>query len=314
MQSKKDSSERIRRPPGRRNHFCTPLMEIGDQAQEEQMAPSYIRRATAGLAVAAAVFAGAGMLGATPAMAASSKVSVVHGIPGQPVDVYVNGKKTLDNFQPGDVAGPLDLPAGDYDLALTKPGESIDKAIVKADDAKVPGGANISIAAHLTADGKPTITPFVNDVSKLGPGKARLIVRHTAAAPAVDVRAGEKPVFTNLTNPNEAKADIDAGMVKADVVLAGTSTVVIGPKDLMLKEGTATIVYAIGSAEGKTLDVVAQTISGLHSAPGGVPSGSGGLLDSGTGVWYAVTGVGLVLLLVGGSTVLVTRRAAAARR
>ncbi|MFI7430500.1 DUF4397 domain-containing protein [Micromonospora sp. NPDC049836] len=267
-----------------------------------------IRRVAAGGAVAALALAGGLAAGATPAYAASSKVSVVHGIPDTPVDVYVNGKKTLDNFKPGDVAGPLSLPEGDYDIALTKPGEALDQAILKVDDAKVPGGANISLAAHLSADGKPQITPFVNDVSKVGAGKARLIVRHTAAAPAVDVRAGGQPVFPGLTNPKEAKADIDAGTVKADVVLAGTDTVAIGPADLTLKEGTATIVYAIGSAEDKNLTLVAQTISGLHSAPGGVPSGTGG--QAGTGVrtwWYLLAGVGVLLLVGGGARVATAR-------
>lgn len=267
-----------------------------------------IRRVAAGGAVAALALAGGLATAATPAYAASSKVSVVHGIPDTPVDVYVNGKKTLDNFKPGDVAGPLSLPEGDYDIALTKPGEALDQAILKVDDAKVPGGANISLAAHLSADGKPQITPFVNDVSKVGAGKARLIVRHTAAAPAVDVRAGGQPVFQGLTNPKEAKADIDAGTVKADVVLAGTDTVAIGPADLTLKEGTATIVYAIGSAEDKNLKLVAQTISGLHSAPGGVPSGTGG--QAGTGVqtwWYLLAGVGVLLLVGGGARVATVR-------
>ena len=268
------------------------------------------RRVAAGGAVAALTFAGVGAATMSPAYAASSKVSVVHGIPDTPVDVYVNGEKTLDNFKPGDVAGPLTLPEGEYDIALTKPGEAIDKAILKVDDAEVPGGANISLAAHLSADGKPRITPFVNDVSKVGAGKARLIVRHTAAAPAVDVRAGGKPVFEDLTNPKEAKADVAAGSVKADVVLAGTDTVAIGPADLNLKEGTATIVYAIGSAEAKNLSVVAQTINGLHSAPGGVPSGTGG--QAGTGVdtwWYVLAGAGVLLLVGGGARVAATARA-----
>ncbi|MBO4161662.1 MULTISPECIES: DUF4397 domain-containing protein [Micromonospora] len=266
------------------------------------------RRVAAGGAVAALAFAGVGAATTTPAYAASSKVSVVHGIPDTPVDVYVNGEKTLDNFKPGDVAGPLTLPEGEYDIALTKPGEPVGSAILKVDDAKVPGGANISLAAHLSADGKPQITPFVNDTAKLAAGKARLIVRHTAAAPAVDVRAGGKPVFEDLTNPKEAKADVDAGTVKADVVLAGTDTVAIGPADLNLKEGTATIVYAIGSAEAKNLDVVAQTITGLHSAPGGVPSGTGG--QAGTGVdtwWYVLAGAGVLLLVGGGARVATTR-------
>ncbi|WFE64334.1 DUF4397 domain-containing protein [Micromonospora sp. WMMD714] len=266
------------------------------------------RRVAAGGAVAALAFAGVGAATTSPAYAASSKVSVVHGIPDTPVDVYVNGKKTLDNFKPGDVAGPLTLAEGEYDIALTKPGQPIGSAILKVDDAEVPGGANISLAAHLSADGKPQITPFVNDTAKLAAGKARLIVRHTAAAPAVDVRAGGKPVFEGLTNPKEAKADVDAGTVKADVVLAGTDTVAIGPADLTLKEGTATIVYATGSAEGKNLDLVAQTITGLHSAPGGVPSGTGG--QAGTGVdtwWYVLAGAGVLLLVGGGARVAATR-------
>ncbi|MET0492727.1 MAG: DUF4397 domain-containing protein [Actinoplanes sp.] len=261
---------------------------------------THLRRATAVGTAALLTFGGLAALTAAPALAATSQVSVVHGIPGQDVDVYVNGKKTLPDFKPGTVAGPLKLEEGSYDIALTKPGEDISKALLTVDDAAVPGGANISLVAHLTADGKPALTPFANNVKKIAAGQARLIVRHTAAAPAVDVRAGGKPVFSDLTNPKEAEADLPAGTVSADVVLAGTDDVAVGPADLDLKEGTATIVYAVGSAEDKSLDLVTQTISGLHSAPGGVPSGSGGLADRGLSLpWYAVGFAGLLLLVAG---------------
>lgn len=276
---------------------------------------THLRRAAAGTAAALVAFTGMSALTASPALAATSKVSVVHGIPGQPVDVYVNGEKTLDNFQPGKVAGPLDLEEGDYDIALTRPGEAIGSAILEVANAAVPGGANISLVAHLNAEGQPAITPFANDVSKLDAGQARLIVRHTAAAPAVDVRAGGQPVFEDLTNPKEAKADLPAGTVSADVVLAGGDTVVLGPTDLNLKEGTATLVYAIGSAEDETLDIVAQTISGLHSAPGGVPSGSGGLASTDLSTaWYVTAALGVLLLLGGATRFAVARRPATARR
>jgi hypothetical protein len=271
-----------------------------------------LRRSAAALAALTVVGV---TLVAQPAYAAGpSKVSVVHGIPGQPVDVYVNGKKTLDNFQPSTVAGPLDLPAGKYDIVIVKPGDPVTSPIIKVDQAAVPADANISLVAHLTADGKPTLTPFVNDTAKLGPGKARLIVRHTAAAPAVDVRAGGQPVFKNLTNPNEAKADLAAGTVSADVVLAGTTTVAIPAANLNLAEGTATIVYAVGSAEGKTLGVVAQTITGLHGTPGGVPSGNGGNADQGPAAWvYGAGAAGLLVLVAGGFLVYRSRSAARTR-
>jgi len=122
------------------------------------------------------------------------------------------------------------------------------------------------------------------------------------------VRAGGTPVFKNLTNPNEAKAEVAAGSVSADVVLAGTDTVAIGPATLDLKEGTSTIVYAWGSAADGTLKLALQTHSGLHSAPAGVPSGTGGLQDDG----LPLPLVALMVLGAAGA-VVATRRLTAAR-
>jgi len=275
---------------------------------------SILRRSLTGAAVTVAVLA-TGLVAAAPAQAADpSQVYVVHGIPGTPVDVWVNGAVKIPNFQPKAVAGPLALPAGNYDLALTAPGQPLASAILKVDGAAIPAGANISLVAHLKADGTPTITAFANDVSKVAPGKARLIVRHTAAAPAVDVRAGGTPVFTNLTNPNEAKGDIAAATVSADVVAAGSTTVVLGPASLTLAEGTATIVYAIGSLDKKTLDLATQTITGLHSAPAGVPTGDGGKAGGGPAGWVYALMIAAALLVAGGAVRYRSVRAAAARR
>jgi Domain of unknown function (DUF4397) len=240
-----------------------------------------LARTLAVIAVGAAVL-GFGAVGSQTAVAATgtSDVSILHAVPGLNVDVYANGKKILSDFKPGTLTDPLKLPAGSYDLAVFKAGASSKGTpAIKADGVKVPAGANITVVAHLDADGKPELTPFVNNTSKLAPGKARITVRHTAAAPAVDVRAGGTPVFKGLTNPNQATAVVKAGTIKADVTLAGTDTVAIGPADLDLAEGTNTIVYAWGSATDKNLKLAVQTIKGLHSAPGGVPSGTGGLVN-----------------------------------
>jgi len=153
------------------------------------------------------------------------------------------------------------------------------------------------------------LTPYVNDVSQLKAGQARLVVRHDAAAPAVDVRADGTPVFKGLTNPNQAKADLPAGTETADVVLAGTSTVVIGPGDLNLAEGTSTIVYAWGSAQDKNLKLAVQTIGGMHGNPGGVPSGTGGLVDDTMPLpLLALTLLALGGALVAGRRVVLVRR------
>ena len=191
--------------------------------------------AAGSLAVALSLF------GAGPASAAdTAEVYVVHGVPGLPVDVYVNGALTLDDFQPETVAGPLDLPAGNYEVAITAADAADASSPLLTASADLAGGNSYTLVAHLDASGSPTITPYGNDISTISAGKTRLVVRHDAAAPAVDVRAGGAVVLAGVTNPAEGVLNIPAGTVDADVVLAGTTTVVIGPASLDLAEGTAT--------------------------------------------------------------------------
>jgi hypothetical protein len=266
---------------------------------------------TAALALAAAPLT---ML-ATPAVAAeNASVVVVHGVPGQIVDVYASADTTytaeealLTDFEPGTVTKPVSIPGGTYNLAVfPKDADPSGEPAIKAEGVTVPDGANISIAAHLNADGAPVLTPFVDDVSKVDAGEGRLIVRHTAAAPAVDVLAGGEPVFTNLTNPNEAKADLAAGTVSASVAATGTTDPVIGPADVTVKEGAATIVYAWGSLEDENLAVAVQTIDGLHSTPSSVPSGTA---DLGTDVLpLALGGVAVLGAVVAAGAAARARR------
>ena len=235
------------------------------------------------------------------ASAGTATVSVVHGIPDTPVNVFVNGKSTLADFKPGTVAGPLTLPAGSYDITVFAASNTAGTGTpVISASATLTAGEDVTLVAHLTADGTPTITPFVNDVTPIPAGDGRLVVRHTAAAPAVDVRANGKVAFSDLTNPNEAKADLPAGTVSADVVLTGTDTVVLGPAKVAITAGTETIVYAVGSASAKSLGLVVQTIDGLSAAPGGVPAGNGGQAAAqsmpASMVVVSIVGVGLALV------------------
>ncbi|MFC8364220.1 DUF4397 domain-containing protein [Streptomyces griseorubiginosus] len=230
----------------------------------------------AGFAVALSVTAGSQALAQQQSSGDQASVSVLHGIPGLKVDVYAGDKELIPDFEPGTLTDPMKLDAGSYDIKIFKDGEGPAGTPALKKTVDVPAGANATLVAHLTADGKPALDAFVNDVSKIPAGKARLTVRHVAAAPAVDVRAGGTPVFKDLVNPKEAKGEVDAGTVSADVVLAGTDTVAIGPADLDLAEGTNTVVYAWGSADDKNLQLKTQSLTGMHSAPGGVPAGESG--------------------------------------
>jgi hypothetical protein len=252
-------------------------------------------------------------LAAAPAAAQESgaAVRVLHGIPDTPVDVYVNGERALDDFAPKTITDDLALPAGSYEVAVF-PADAADNSgtpIISA-TLQVPSSGNVSAIAHLTADGTPTITPFVNDVSATPAGQGRIVVRHTAAAPAVDVLAGGSPVFTGLSNPNEESAELPAGTVSAAVAAAGTTEPVIGPADVPVQAGSVTIVYAIGSLEDESLDVLVQSLPAEGAAaPAGVPAGSGGQAASSLPLLVlAAGGAGAVLLAAGGVGVARARR------
>jgi len=263
----------------------------------KRMLRTWVGRAAIGAVLAAGLAGGLAATTARPAAAAtdSGTVSVVHGVPGLTVDVYVNGKAELTGFKTGEVASPLSLPAGSYDVAIRKAGEAATAAPAIDKTVTLPAGANVSLVAHLSAAGAPTLTAFANPVGGLANSKARLVVRHTAAAPAVDILAGGKPVFTGLTNPNQQTADLPPGTVSAAVALAGTTKPVIGPADLTLKAGQVTVAYAIGSAQDNTLRLVTQSLPTAQTMPQGVNAGSGGLAADGGGNPPAVG-----VLMIGG--------------
>lgn len=241
-----------------------------------------------GAALALTAFGGA------PAMADDhdSTVSVLHAVPGLTVDVFINGEEAIADFEPGTLTDPMMLAPGSYDIQVFADGGTPDtaEAAIEALGVAVPEAANLTLVAHLTEGGDPTLSAFANDTDPVAAGQARLTVRHLAAAPAVDVRAGGSVIVEALTNPNEASLETAAGSVSADVVLAGTETVAIGPADLELAEGANSIVTAWGSAEDGSLALAVQVVE-AHSAPNGVPSGLGGAEDQ--------RALGISLLLAG---------------
>ena len=267
---------------------------------------------SAGLAVGGAI---ALALVAAPAATAqeTGTVYVVHGVPDTPVDVYVDGKRAIDDFQPGTSQGPVELPAGSHQVALfaADAADGSGTPVLSA-SADLPAGGNVTLVAHLDASGNPKITPFVNDVSSVPAGQARLVVRHTAAAPTVDVLAGGQPVIQGLSNGQEKALEVPAGSVSAAVAAAGTTDPVIGPADVNLQEGTATFVHAIGKLDGGELSLVSFTVSDLHSSPSGVPSGapSGAPADGDVPAWLLMSTVAGLAVAAASAT----RLRSAARR
>ncbi|MDH6180659.1 hypothetical protein M2152_000841 [Microbacteriaceae bacterium SG_E_30_P1] len=271
------------------------------------------KKLAAGLA--AGVVAAVGF--AAPAQAISDSTAdlyILHAVPDLPVDVWVNGEVLLEDFTPGTLTDAVDLPAGDYEVVITAVDDPITSPAIGPVTLPLAAGTSYTAVAHLAEDGTPTATLFTNDLATLPAGEGRLTVRHVAAAPAVDVLANGAVAFSNLSNPNEAKANLPAGTIEAAVAAAGTTDPVIGPAPVDVQEGVNTIVYAWGSLEDENLDLAVQTIGGLHSTPDGVNSGTAGLAADPDPASVAV-GVSAVLALMAvvGIAIVRARRVESAR-
>jgi hypothetical protein len=266
----------------------------------------------------AAIAVLAGVLAASTGPATgqeAARIHLIHGIPDTPVDVEAGGADVIEGFEFGETED-LSALAGQTLTGVRVKAAGTDDVAIDAGDLALPASGNVTAIAHLDAAGTPVLTVFTNDTAPVAAGQGRLVVRHTAAAPAVDVRADGEVAFGDLANPDEAQADLPAGTISADVVPAGaTEPVVIGPADLPVTEGSALIVYAVGSLDGGTLQTLTETVDGLGTGPSAVNTGNSPVGDDsgGTALPAVAALAGTALAGVAAATVLRRRSGAPVR-
>jgi hypothetical protein len=235
------------------------------------------------VAVLALVLAPLVGIGTAGAQEATGTVTIVHGFRGLVADVYLDGTLILESFEPERATDPVQLPAGDHEVEVREAGAEASSAAAVTGTLSVPAGANLSAVVHLSEDGEPTMTVFNNDVRGVPPGTTRLVVRHAAAAGSVNVSLDDTPLAPDLSNPTEAGREVPAATHR--VAVRAGSEVLLPPQDVPLQEGTAQYLYLIGSQDDGTVAWITQTVSGLQTAPAGVPTGNSGLAaepDGGT--------------------------------
>ena len=232
-----------------------------------------------------------------PALAQSPNASVyvVHGIPGHdvnealdpalPVDVIVNPGKTqiclLQGLKFGDIAGPLTIPPGTYPIAIS-PANTVapcsNPVLLGPASVTFTAGENASVVAYLNAEGQPGVTKFDNDLTNpIANGNSRLIVQHTANAPAVDihvVRYGLYPpipptTIPNVSNGEQTKADLPSekpifyGATRVFLTPAGENSPVIGPYFFQLNPHSVYLIYAVGSLSTQSFTLISKVIPGV---------------------------------------------------
>ena len=102
--------------------------------------------------------------------------------------MYVDGEVVFEDLQPGDTQDLSNLAGQTLVNVQAKPAGE-DTVVIEGGDIDVPASGNYTAIADLDAAGTPKLTVFANDTAATVAGQGRLVVRHTAAAPAVDVLA-----------------------------------------------------------------------------------------------------------------------------
>ena len=242
----------------------------------------------------------AALLSATPSSAqpapapGTASVTVVHGLRGELVDVYLDGALALEGFQPERITDPIEVPAGKHQVVLRPAGSPTDGTPLTTATVDVVAGANMSLVGHLDAKGKPTVTVYDNNLASLAPGKARLVARNTAEVPAVDLIVDNDQTVA-LKPEAEFAADVDPKTYRL-AVNAPSGGVIVPADDVKVPEGASTIMYLIGSQPDKSLIWIGQSIDGLQAPPTAVPTGNSGLAATPEPGHSSSTGRGALVL------------------
>lgn len=200
----------------------------------------------------------------------TAAIYVVHGINGTdigaaealPVDVVVNGGCALRGLTFRQIAGPLSLPAGSYNIEVRLANAAAPctgPVAISAAGVPVTARANASIVAHLSSSGAPTASVFSNETTTRH-GRARLTARHTAAFGAVDILVDRRVAFAGVTNGQQGSAELRPGRHLVAINPAGASTSA-WQATLKLRPFTTYIAYAVGTPAKHTFEVILQTLS-----------------------------------------------------
>jgi len=212
--------------------------------------------------------------------AAVGTITVVQAVPEHTVEVRVDGRSVGVPVGVGELVGPLRLPAGSHEVTF----RDASGAVEVTSTLEVEAGSTSDVVLHRPAEvgGEPVVSSYGTPTDPIGPGKARVLVAHTATVAPADVRVNGQTVFTNIANGEFATADVPAGTHEVELLPTGSSSEpILGPIDLTVAAGTVSMVYAVGSPRDGSMDVI------LHSArltadgsvvPDTIRTGSAGLV------------------------------------
>jgi hypothetical protein len=181
-----------------------------------------------------------------------AQVRVVHASPDAPnVDVYVDDVLAIQDLPYGEASSLTDIPAGTRNIKVT-PAGAIEPVVIDADVEFAVCTASEVSAAGLLASIQAQVYPIPREPLAGGESRVR-IIHNSPGAPSVDVRVVGTEIFLaeNLAFPNAADpVGVPAGSYDVEVLIGGTSTVVLTVPGVALASREVYDIFAIGLVQG----------------------------------------------------------------
>jgi hypothetical protein len=240
--------------------------------------------------------------------ASEAGLEIIHGLSEPSVDAYLNGDLLVGGFAPGEIAGPLSLDSGDYDLQLFSAVENptvlaADRTddVLLAQEVQITGEPEALVVASAGAGGV-TLFSFPDALGPIAAGEGRFSVRNPSPS---TILVTLDPVTEGASVQRQA---IAPGAVLARDLPTGDYQLFITEED-----GSPLLASVVSNTEGEVTAatflrdgsprLILQRIGGLGTPPTGIPTGASGLLpgseDPTTGLLVAAAGALGFFALVG---------------
>jgi hypothetical protein len=196
--------------------------------------------------------------------AADATVYIVHGVPTALLDLQVDGECVLESIAFGQHAGPQEVTPGIHQITVRMADQMnpCTGMIVLDIPVLLEDGENVTAVAFLDEMCEPTAAKFENDFSRTEPGMARVVLHHTACAPAIDItvargQAGPiEHVVEGIANGDQVVAQVHPGNWLVTATVAGTDEPVGVPVWVQVKPFRTYCVYAVGNAYAGVGEIV----------------------------------------------------------
>lgn len=233
------------------------------------------RKTIKGIGTGTAVLVG----GVNPVSAedGDAKLRAAHAVPDAPdVDVLVNGNVAVADLAFGEVTGYLEVPAGEYEVAINVAGTST--TVFSATIELAADDYTAAAIGNLDPEGEEsgfTVDLFTDKLGVLDSGDGRVRVYHASPdVPAVDVAvadADDEPAVylaQELTFGSAgSNLDVAAGTYPVAVFPAGSDTPVFGPVDVSVREGEVLTAFAEGELDPEGDEPAFQPVLAYEEAP-----------------------------------------------